>query len=141
MLTIEKRQALTSLTLHPGIYSVEVTDFRSYDGVIESRVFIHAMEDTKREEILGLLVVSVGASFKKGEPHQPRKDGTQVFPYDLTIEGADSNLSTLFFDETVGKQQWSDIKEAPLPQGAEKMELLNDSTTTWNLEAIMRNEA
>ena len=36
---------------------------------------------------------------------------------------------------------YADAQKAPTPIGAtEKTELLNDSTTTWNLEANMRNE-
>ena len=38
------------------------------------------------------------------------------------------------------KKRAENKEKAPTPIGTEKMELLNDSTTTWNLEAIMRNE-
>ena len=113
MLTTEQRQSLTGLMLHPSIYSVGVRDFRHPNGTLKSDVTIHTVEDANREEILSLLINTMGVlSMSKG--NYKGQDGKRVFIYDLIMKGAHPGMSTIYFTETIGKEK------APLPEEAPK---------------------
>ena len=134
MLTTEQRQSLLSLLFHPDINSISITDFRSgYDNTLGTYVDLHVKTDAKREPILSLLRRVVNAKFVENGQQPLRDDGLQVSTYKLIIEGTVDFMSTIYFTET--------IEKLPVPaESMEKIELLNDSTVTWSLEDIMRNE-
>jgi len=134
MLTTEMRQSLLSLLLHPDINSISITDFRGgYDNTLGTYVDLHVKTDAKREPILSLLRRVVNAKFVENGQQPLRDDGLQVSTYKLIIEGTVDFMSTIYFTET--------IEKLPVPaESMEKIELLNDSTVTWSLEDIMRNE-
>ena len=142
MLTTEMRQSLTGLMIHPNIYSVEVRDFRYPDGTLKSNVTIHTVEDANREEILHILCNTVGIRpTPKG--NYRGQDGKRVFPYNLVIEGTHPGMSTIFFTETVGKQQWTTIedeKKPSLPQESLGKNTLLNGITEWTIEEVMRRE-
>ena len=132
MLTTEMRQSLMGLMMCQGICSVDIRDFRGADEKLRSNVFIHAMDDVSREEILDL-IHGLGVSTIEKTAHAPREDGKQAFPYELIIEGADRDLSNLFFDETVKEKAPTSI------EATEENTLLN-GITEWTIEEIMRRE-
>lgn len=112
MLTTKQRQSLTKLMIHPGIYSVDVRDFRYPDGATKSDVTIHTVEDSNREEIFSLLINTMGVlSMSKG--NYKGQDGKRVFIYDLIMKGAHPGMSTIYFTETIGKEKGPLVRGGP----------------------------
>lgn len=134
MLSIEKRQSLTSLLLLGEIQSISVNDF-DYGSGLGSAVTIHVKKDVERKDILNALYSTVGAIAEEKEPHEP-DGGKQVFPYYLYIEGADNTLSTLFFTESQIEKPSTGMES-----NKENLHLHNSTEETWLPEDIVRQEA
>ena len=127
MLNLKTRTNLQKLLSNQYISSFSIADSKDTHGGIRTTVCIYTFPGTLICDVMD----SIAAIFKNG-----------IFAKSNVIKYVPDNfISTDFIHTECSVTIFTDLEKSPaLTEDLEKMELLNDSTTTWTLGANMRHE-